>query len=76
MKIDESDIPMWLWGLELLLVNMWIPMDIWLRRHGHEYLTTEFRETLARPIAGPILAVTTFATFGVFIAHMWWRWLG
>jgi hypothetical protein len=44
---DESNIGIWLWVVLVVGVNVtWVSMDIWLRAHGHEYLTTEFKEGL------------------------------
>jgi hypothetical protein len=67
--IDESNIGVYLWIVLLLLVNTWIPMDIWLRRHGHEYLTDEFREGLQKPGWNIVLIVMTFGTLGLFVYH-------
>lgn len=45
---DESPIGAWL-GLiyAVLALTGWIPIDLWLARHHHEYITTEVRELLA-----------------------------
>jgi hypothetical protein len=44
---DESHIGIWLGLICVALALLpWIPFDLWLRRHHHEYITTEFREAL------------------------------
>jgi hypothetical protein len=69
--IDESNIGVWLWVVLILVINaLWIGMDIWLRKNGHEYLTTEFREGLAAPVWGPLLAFMTAGTVAAFVWHM------
>ncbi len=50
---------------------VWISMDLWLKAHGHEYLTTEFREGLKNPLWGPLLGGLTAFTVVAFIVHMW-----
>jgi hypothetical protein len=74
MKADESNIGVFLWFVELFLINMWIPMDIWLTTHGHETLTVEFREGLSSPLWGPALILLTVNTVVVFFGHMWLNW--
>ncbi len=73
MKVDESNIGIWLWVVLLVVVNgIWIGMDLWLRAHGHEYLTTEFKEGLrGGGIWPPLLAGLTAFTVAAFVAHMW-----
>lgn len=69
---DESNIGVWLWVVLLVDINVtWIGMDLWLRSHGHEFLTTEFREGLANPLIGPFLFGFTLLTFGAFFWHMY-----
>ena len=68
---DESDIGVYLWLVLVTLINIeWISMDIWLRAHGHEYLTTEFREGLRNPVWGPFLLAAIAFTVVLFCAHM------
>jgi hypothetical protein len=45
-------------------------MDIWLRAHGHEYLTTEFKEGLRNELWGPIVVGLLCFTIGAFVWHM------
>lgn len=46
-QTDESHVGIWLGLICVALALLpWIPMDMWLRRHRHEYITTEFREAL------------------------------
>jgi hypothetical protein len=71
---DESNIGVYCWLIEIALINMWIPMDLWLRAHNHEYMTTEFREGIASPVWGPILLLLIGNTVLVFVGHMWFKW--
>ena len=49
-KVDESNIGIWLWIVLILgIVATVVVMDLWLHRHGHEYLTTEFKERPTKP---------------------------
>ena len=71
MTTDESNIGVILWLVLFVVVNaMWISMDLWLRAHGHEYLTTEFKEGLKSPW-GPFLAGSVAFTVIAFATHMW-----
>lgn len=71
MRIDESPIGVWLWLSLIVGINVaWISMDVWLHRHGHEYLTTEFREGLRHPVWGPIIVMLLGATISLFLWHM------
>jgi hypothetical protein len=68
---DESSIGIWLWLALIVGVNAtWIAMDVWLRKHGHEYLTTEFREGLHNPWFGPFLLGAVAFTVVAFLTHM------
>jgi len=68
---DESPVGVWLWLVLLVVVNaLWVGMDLWLHRNGHEFLTTEFREGLKNPVWGPLLAGATAATVAAFVWHM------
>lgn len=68
---DESHIGVWFWLILFIEVNAtWILMDLWLRAHGHEYLTTEFKEGLRNPIIGPFLAGFVALTVVAFLTHM------
>jgi hypothetical protein len=70
-KPDESLIPLFFWLALLISINVeWIAMDIWLRRHGHEFLTTEIREILQS--SGPWGLVISFMFFGT-IGLMWFH---
>lgn len=45
--IDESPIGAWLGAIYTCACLLgWIPIDRWLHRHHHEYITTEVRELL------------------------------
>jgi hypothetical protein len=68
---DESPIGIYLWLILILVINvLWIGMDVWLSRNGHEMLTTEFREGLRNPFWGPLLAFLTAGTVAAFVWHM------
>lgn len=72
MHTDESPIGVWLWIVLIILVNAeWIAMDLWLRSHGHEMLTIEFREGLHNPLWGPLLCFLTAGTVAAFVWHMY-----
>jgi len=69
--VDESNAGIWLWLGLLAIVNAtWISMDLWLHAHGHELLTTEFREGLRNQLWGPVLAFLTAGTVAAFTYHM------
>lgn len=69
---DESNIGVWLWIVLIIIINgTWIGMDLWLRRHNHEYLTTEFREGLRNEFFGPLLCFLVAGTVAAFVWHMW-----
>ena len=61
---DESPIGIWL-GLTCVALALlpWVPMDLWLKRHHHEYITTEFREALQD--AGPWGMLICFVIGGI-----------
>lgn len=68
---DESPIGVWLWLVLIVTTNaQWIGMDLWLRAHDHEYLTTEFREGLQHPLWGPVLCFLVAGTVAAFVWHM------
>ena len=67
---DESPIGVWFWLVLIVEVNAtWIGMDLWLRTHNHEYLTTEFREGLRHPVWGPVLCFLLFGTVAALVWH-------
>ena len=68
---DESNIGVWLWVVLIVGVNAtWIGMDLWLRAHRHEFLTTEFREGLKDGLLGPLLCFLVAGTVAAFVWHM------
>jgi hypothetical protein len=70
--MSEKPIGVWLWLVLIVTVNAeWIAMDLWLRAHRDEYLTTEFREGLAHPLWGPVITGLVAFTIAAFCAHMW-----
>lgn len=71
--VDESHVGIYLWVVLIVVVNAtWIGMDLWLHVHGHEFLTTEFKEGLkGGGVWPPLLAFLTFGTIAAFIVHMW-----
>jgi hypothetical protein len=58
------------WLIEIVLINAWIPMDLWLGRTHQEYMTTEFKEGLAHPFYGAIIVFLLFGSIAAFIWHM------
>lgn len=69
--VDKSNIGIILWFVLVVVINVeWIAVDLWLRAHGHEYLTTEFREGLRNPIWGPFIAGAIAFTVVTFVTHM------
>jgi hypothetical protein len=62
---------LWCWAIQILVMWAWLPMDIYLRRHGYEYMTTEFKEGLKDTVVGPILCFVTAGTAAAFVWHMW-----
>ena len=67
---DEAPVGVYLWLVLIVVVNaLWIGMDLWLRAHHHEFLTTEFREGLKNPLLGPLLAFLTAGTVAAFVWH-------
>lgn len=59
------------WIIQLVLMFAWLPMDIWLHKHGYEYMTTEFKEGLKDTLWCPILFFLTAGTAAAFVGHMW-----
>lgn len=71
MNTDESNIGVWFWAVLIGVINItWVSMDIWLGRHHHEYLTTEFKEGLSKPLAGPLIVGALAFTVAAFVWHM------
>jgi hypothetical protein len=68
---DESPIGVWLWLALIIEVNAtWVAMDLYLRAHHHEYLTTEFKEGLNHELWGPLIVGLLCLTIGSFCWHM------
>ena len=69
--MDEKPYGIYAWVILIVVVNaLWISIDVWLGKHGHEYLTTEFREGLRNELWGPFLVFITTGTFAAFMWHM------
>ena len=67
---DESNIGVWLGLICVALALLpWIPMDIWLHRHHHEFITTEVREALQS--SGPIGMVICFVVGGLLAVALY-----
>lgn len=60
MTTDRVTAFAWLWVAGWACLG-WIPVDIWLHRTGHLYLTTQMREWMRDPRFG-------WAIWGAFIA--------
>lgn len=70
-QVSEAPVGVWLWLVLVVVVNAtWIGMDLWLRAHHYEYLTTEFREGLRHPLWGPLIVGLLAFTIGAFVWHM------
>jgi hypothetical protein len=68
---DESSAGIWFWIALIAIINAtWISMDLWLRAHNHEYLTTEFKEGLRKPLWGPLIVGLLAFTVAAFLWHM------
>lgn len=68
---DESNIGIWLWVILIVQTNVeWILMDLWLDRHGHEFLTTEVREALRSPAWAAVVTFLIGGTISAFCYHM------
>lgn len=72
---DESNIGVW-FGLICVALTLlpWIPLDAWLQRHRHEYITTEFRELLTN--GGWIALIAMFFIGGMLAVaayHFFWQ---
>ena len=75
MKTDESLIGMWLGLICVALALLpWIPMDIWLKKHNHEFITTEFREALqGSGRLGILICGIIGAILGVALYHFFYQ---
>lgn len=75
MKTDESNIGAWLGLICVALALLpWIPMDLWLRRHHHEFITTEFREALqGSGRMGLLICGVLGAIFGIALYHFFYQ---
>lgn len=70
--MNERPIGIWLWLVLVVEVNAtWIGMDLWLRAHRDELLTTEFREGLHSQIWGPLITGLLAFTVAAFVWHMY-----
>jgi lysylphosphatidylglycerol synthetase-like protein (DUF2156 family) len=68
---DEKPIGVWFWLILIVEINVtWIAMDIWLGKHHHEFLTTEFKEGLNHPVWGPFIVGLLAFTVAAFLWHM------
>ena len=73
--IDESTIGAWLGAIYASLVLVcWIPIDLWLHRHHHEYITTEVRELLqGGGWAAIIFVLMVSGVIGVALYHFFYQ---
>ena len=69
---DESAVGVvfWIVGILIGFNVIWITMDLWLRAHNHEFLTTEFKEGLRNQLWGPIIMGLCAFTVVAFLWHM------
>lgn len=72
---DESLIGAWLGGVYAVVALLgWIPIDLWLHRRGHEYITTEVRELLKGGGWGAVIFVACVAAvLGVALYHFFYQ---
>jgi hypothetical protein len=71
---DESLAGIWFWvGLLTGVIAYVAAADLWLHAHHHELMTSEFREGLAHPVFGPVLAGLWFAVFIGFTYHFFFE---
>lgn len=72
---DESTIGAWLGGIYVMLCLVgWIPIDLWLHRHHHEYITSEVRELLQAGGWGAILfVVLSGAVLALALYHFFYQ---
>lgn len=73
--IDESNIGAWLGAIYACAVLLgWIPIDLWLHRHHHEYITTEVRELLQGGGVGAVVFVCMVgAVLGLGFYHFFYE---
>ena len=58
------------WLILFVLVNVyWITYDLWAHYTGHKAMTTQFRDWLHEPIAGPVIAGLWAGIFIAFTFH-------
>jgi hypothetical protein len=71
---DESNIGVW-FGLICVALALlpWIPFDMWLKRHGHEYITTEFKEGLQNGVQGLVICAMLGAILGIAAYHFFYQ---
>lgn len=70
VAVDEAPYGVWCWAVEIFLINLWIPMDLWLGRNNHEFMTSEFKEGLNHPLWGPLIVGLLAFSVGAFLWHM------
>jgi len=56
MRWVSADSALLAWvGLVTVIVCYVVAYDVWAWRSGHRMMTTQFRDWLAQPVAGPIV---------------------
>lgn len=56
MSTDEKPYGIILWAALILFIFLFVLVsDLWLYRHGHEMMTTEFKEGIKNRVWGPVL---------------------
>lgn len=74
-KTDNSNLGLWIGlGYFLLACLAWIPLDLWLHRHHHPYITTCIRKLLESGSWYAILAVCFLGmVFALFLYHFFYE---
>ncbi len=70
----ETPVGVWLWPAMLVGFAVQVAaIDVWLHRHGFEFLTSEFREGLDDVVAGPIITGLSAGVVSGLAYHFYHR---
>ena len=59
---SESALLAWV-GIAVLIFCYVFAYDLWAYKTGHKMMTTQFRDWLTEPVAGPVIAAVWVAVF-------------